>query len=193
MEPNPVEREAMQQRFGVWAGHWYRLQHSENVEIVPFVTKETQRRCGDVRVVSTIDSTHGWNYDEKVFARRWHGLLVELLQASEPNDDGRPTSLGWFYDLQSCDYLLCGYYDRATDVEPIEVYRVSLRRLRALYPRLVSTHGPLRSNTMLTVKGYGVTVGVVIPWTHLLDHGVVESVYLATPAEERATWDASVS
>jgi len=169
------DSDALSAAFSHWCAHWYKLAYGEAVRVTPYTDRTDQHMRGDVRVQDA--SGAGWNYDEKAFGVVWNGLLVELLQDSTPNAHGKPGSLGWFYELTECDYLLCGYYRHSGAAEPAEVYRVSLRRLRAFFAKLVHTSGPTRSHAMLTDKGFGITLGAVLPWPLLLANGCVELVY----------------
>lgn len=174
MDPSPEQLDALQARFSTWAQHWYRFWHGEDVKTSPYTTKSDQARFGDVRV--DIPNLGPVNYDEKVYSKLWDGLLVELLQASEPDANGQPTSLGWFYHLGRCHYLLCGYYREIGDERPAVVYRVDLPRLRSLYRRLLVVSK--RRPAVISIKGYGVTVAVVLAWDLLLKSRCIEQVYI---------------
>jgi hypothetical protein len=174
MEPSRAQLDAMTKRFSRWAWHYYRLQHGPHVRTFEYTTEAKQRRCGDVRVECS-DSGRAWNYDEKAFSSPWSGLLVELLQASEPNATNQPTSLGWFYDLAECDHLLCGYFATVEATDPILVCRVDLRRLRTDFVRLMRVGSERRS--FVSVRGYGVTVGLILPWPLLVASNIVDVVY----------------
>jgi len=164
---------APEQIFAAWCRQWYLIEWPHRPLYVPYMTKDDQRDKGDVRVGHNAKG-QCVNIDEKAFRKRWDGLLVELLQECAPGPSGAPTSMGWFYHLRDCDFLVCGYFDVAQSAAtPVEVYATDLRQLRAQFANLGRRPGV---RTMRSIQGYGITIGLVIPWPALIDAGISRSV-----------------
>ena len=131
--------------------------------VTPYNDKETQVRKGDYRCVH--ENRH-WNFDNKCFHKVWSdGLCVELIQDSKPlAHTMQPNSLGWFYNLVECHYLVVGYHDQ-TDGTFLLCVRVDLKGLRNKWDVVVGFSGSPRF--AFSPKGFGATVNIVIPWKTL--------------------------
>lgn len=167
--PNPIEL-----RFASWAKAFYAREYPQLPHYRQHLTLDRQRDSGDVYLSN--DDGKQMNFDEKASQSRWDGCLIELLQDSTPRcGDGKPRSLGWFYDLTKCDRLLYGDYDGIEALEPCQVHVVRLQRLRENYARL-SCPPNTRWSSRRSVKGFGVTEFVVAPWSLLIYEGIARRV-----------------
>ena len=131
--------------------------------VTSYDDKETQVRKGDYRCV--LENRH-CNFDNKCFHKVWSdGLCVELIQDSTPlAHTMQPNSLGWFYNLVECHYLVVGYHDQ-TDGTFLLCVRVDLKGLRNKWDVVVGFSGSPRF--AFSPKGFGSTVNIVIPWKTL--------------------------
>ena len=125
--------------------------------------KDSQLTKGDYRCVYP---DRDYNLELKCFHKVWSdGLCVELIQDSTPlADKTQPNSLGWFYNLIDCHYLVVGYHDQ-TDGTFLLCVEVDLKRLRNEWDKVVGFSGSPRF--AFSPKGFGSTVNIVIPWKTL--------------------------
>ena len=141
--------------------------------ITPYNDKETQVTKGDYRcILYDRDS----NFDLKCFHKLWDdGLCVELIQDSTPLAHiKQPNSLGWFYNLIECDYLVVGYHDE-TDGTMLLCVRVDLKKLRKGWNEVVAFSGSPRF--AFSPKGFGSTVNIVIPWKTLYEFKLLSLMF----------------
>lgn len=133
--------------------------------ITAYNNKDTQITKGDYRCVL---NDRDFNLDHKCFHTVWSiGLCVELLQDSTPlAHTTQPNSLGWFYNLIECQFLVVGYHDE-TDGTLLLCVGVDLKRLRQKWDAVVRFQGRPDFMFAFSPKGFGSTVNIVIPWKTL--------------------------
>ena len=125
--------------------------------------KESQLTKGDYRCVYP---DRDYNLELKCFHTVWSiGLCVELIQDSTPLEDKtQPNSLGWFYNLIECHYLVVGYHDKPEQTFMLCV-EVDLKRLRNEWDYVLRSAGSPQFR--FSGDGFGSTVNIVIPWKTL--------------------------
>ena len=131
---------------------------------------------GDIEIVQGFDEPNIY-YDEKANSQPSDGLLVELLQSAKPVG-AVPESLGWFYNLTECNFLLMGYYMGKDSTSLLRAYKVDLKHLRNWFYNIKG----LLQNKSVTVTshispgGFGITLFIVIPYDLLVDVGIAERI-----------------
>ena len=103
---------------------------------------------GDIEIVQGFGEPNIY-YDEKANSKPSDGLLVELLQSAEPFG-AVPQSLGWFYNLTECNYILMGYYMGKDSSALLSAYKVDLKHLRRWFYNLKQ----LLENKSVTVTSH---------------------------------------
>lgn len=82
--------------------------------------------------------------------------------------------MGWFYDLEHCDYLICGYYQNEDDLEPDIIYKVHWAGLKMKYLGFLENRAKGIFH-YISPKGYGLTLFSKVPWNMVA--GVSEVVW----------------
>jgi len=133
---------------------------------------------GDIEIVQGFDEPNIY-YDEKANSSLSENLLVEMIQSSEPVG-AVPQSLGWFYNLTKCDFVLMGYYEGQESFSLHSAYKIDLKKLRAwfrlpaLKKRMLSKEIKVTSNFCVT--GWGITLLMFIPYEPLIAEGIAERI-----------------
>jgi len=159
------EREwALADRFSEFADEYIYPSRWPRARIEKIADRDSQRTDGDKRLVLP-EATYC--VDEKAYSTLWDGCLVELIQ------DVPTKNMGWFYDLERCDYLICGYYIDSSP-RPGVVYKVIWDELKARYVELAIAKAQ-GIRLLHSPRGYGLTVFAKIPWGDLT--GICETLY----------------
>ena len=159
--------------FSSWCRQYYK-EHHPHMDVNAITDVPGQLTKGDIEIVQGFGEPNIY-YDEKANSKPSEGLLVELLQSAEPFG-AVPQSLGWFYNLTECNYILMGYYMGKDSSALLSAYKVDLKHLRRWFYNLKE----LLENKSVTVTshiapgGFGITLFIVIPYDLLVDVGIAE-------------------
>ena len=133
---------------------------------------------GDIEIVQGFDEPNIY-YDEKANSSLSENLLVEMIQSAEPVG-AVPQSLGWFYNLTKCDFVLMGYYEGQESFSLHSAYKIDLKKLRAwfrlpaLKKKMLNKEIKVTSNFCVT--GWGITLLMFIPYEPLIAEGIAERI-----------------
>ena len=94
--------------------------------------------------------------EEKFLSKDYGYLLVETIQDTETNDPG------WLYYTKA-DYIFWGFEDT--------IYQIDMNKLLPF----VEKHGD-KFNKKISVKGWGRTENIAIPWYTIIDNKIGERV-----------------
>lgn len=136
-------------------------------EITKLTTKEDQERYGDKKLIRNGTIKY---CDEKVASYIHKNMVIELIQCIENK------SLGWWFSLCDCDYLVYGYYKNKNDELPEIVYLVKWKKLKKYIIKQCNENSSY-VKAGYTSKNYGITFNIYYPWEVLIIDEIVDIIY----------------
>jgi len=167
--PNQTEH------FASWCRQYYKGRHP-HMDVNAITDVPGQLTKGDIEIVQGFDEPNIY-YDEKANSSLSENLLVEMIQSAEPVG-AVPQSLGWFYNLTKCDFVLMGYYEGQESFSLHSAYKIDLKRLRAWFTglKVKMQNNDIKVRSNICVTGWGITLLMFIPYEPLIAEGIAERI-----------------